>query len=622
MYEIEVEHVRLESSELPGEIKSLFHEPEAEITHYGLINWEEHCTECGWPHCYQTCDLYNPRNDGHCRRTLDGFSPVMDAPTFAGQVVRVRFKRWASLTGNCRLNLSGLKTAIRTEKVLDNLALLASRAPNVGASLGKPGVLSRLARKVKGFVVDGNLLAKDAVADPDYFVIEAYNPSPVAASLSFLAYGRGDAGEDGKKIPYQKLLYISPGFQRIKIPFSEMSAHFGSSRHVGLSLSPNILQQEDEGLTLYFGRLTFVKDAKFGSYAFPSIAATGSDKKIKVLAWDLDNTVWNGVLVEDGPEGISLKPGIKEVIVELDQRGIINSVVSKNNEELALAQLDRFGLKEYMVSPVISWGPKSEAIRHLMKTINVGEDTIAFIDDSPFEREEVRTMNPQIRIYPEDAYMTLPDRDEFDVPKTDEAKKRRVFYQEQALRKAALDGLSGDYLEFLRRSNIRLNIMAPDITNTDRIHELVQRTNQMNFSGSKYTRPEMLGILEDSSYDHYLMNAEDNYGKYGYIGFCLVRKNPPRVVDLMFSCRIQSKRIEHAFMIFLMNRYKAEGFDRLEVAYNKNERNYQVAQVFSDLGLREAARDGNRFLYDFDLSAAIPQDSIITTTWIARNSGQ
>jgi FkbH-like protein len=206
----------------------------------------------------------------------------------------------------------------------------------------------------------------------------------------------------------------------------------------------------------------------------------------------------------------------------------------------------------------------------------------------------------------------LLTREEFDVPQTQEAKSRRAFYQSEEVRRQAVAGFSGGYLEFLQKSNIAINIEVPTKDNYERIHEIVQRTNQMNFSGTKYSKQDLFSILQDADRECFLIDAVDNYGKYGYIGFCVVRPGPvPRVLDLMFSCRVQSKRVEHAFLLFLMQRYAAKGAREFEVRYRETERNKPLAQVFSDLGFETKSRNDREFIYGFDLAKKLPENRIV-----------
>ena len=191
-----------------------------------------------------------------------------------------------------------------------------------------------------------------------------------------------NAEGDRKRFPFQKRLDIAHGFTRVKIPFEEIAAQIDVTQEIHIVINPNISHAEDDGLVLYFGTLSFVADQNYGEIplGFKCQNAQSStsrnkeeDKHVKILVWDLDNTIWESVLIEDGSEGISLKPNIKEIIQELDQRGIVNTIASKNNSDQALGQLKQFGLLDFFVFPKIGWNPKGESIRTLIKEFNVGQ---------------------------------------------------------------------------------------------------------------------------------------------------------------------------------------------------------------------------------------------------------
>jgi FkbH-like protein len=549
---------------------------------------------------------------------MDGFSPVVDAPLLGGYVVRVRFKQWATLTGCCHLPLSTVGSVEREEWWLNNLSLMATKVPRLGSFIGRPGLASRAVRRIKRAYIKTGERA-DTGLPPDYFLLETYNPSGYSVKLSLVASGNNELS---KKMPFQRLLDIAPGFNRITIPFQEISPMLGKTDKIDVGLNPNILKSQDEGLTLFFGLICFVRDPSYRQLEATSNTQTAKAKKVKVVIWDLDNTVWDGTLIEDGPERIRLKPSIVEIIRELDHRGIVNSVASKNDEAYALAQLERFGLREYFVFPMIGWGPKSEAIKQIKDAFNVGEDTLAFIDDQVFEREEVRARNPLVRVYSHEQCEGLLANEEFDVPQTPEARNRRAFYQSEEVRRQAIAQYSGGYLEFLQKCNIKINITVPTEENYERIHEIVQRTNQMNFSGTKYSKQDLLGVLRNPDRECFLIDADDNYGNYGYIGFCVVHPRPiPRVLDLMFSCRIQSKRVEHACLIFLMERYAAQGAARLEVRYHETDRNKPLAQVFSDLCFEIESRNNRDFNFEYDLTKKLPENSIVTVRFSGHSDG-
>ena len=113
--------------------------------------------------------------------------------------------------------------------------------------------------------------------------------------------------------------------------------------------------------------------------------------------WDLDHTLWNGILVEDGAEQIQLRDGIVDVVKELDRRGILQSVASKNNHEDAIAALEKLGIAEYFLHPQIHWQPKSKSIGAIAEALNIGVDTLMFVDDQEFERREVASAWPEVR---------------------------------------------------------------------------------------------------------------------------------------------------------------------------------------------------------------------------------
>ncbi|MEO8449063.1 MAG: HAD-IIIC family phosphatase [Gemmatimonadota bacterium] len=645
MYELEVDHGSVSEALLPGEVKAQFFDEAADITAISLIPWEEHCTECAMPACFATCDLYKPRKDGKCRRFLNGISPVTGAPNPQNYIARIQFKRWGELFGYANAHM----VPIRTAKFIERASRAAEQAtaiiPDGNLSIrGRRGISSRLLGRLKHRLTQGGSFADPAARRADYFLVEVYNPNDHVVKLSLTM--RNPEGER-RAITYQRLFELPPGFSRSKLPTAEIAAAVRLDQPLDISFNPNVLRAEEEGLTLYFGTLTFVWDNNYRSNnpaltdgsASPAAAAANrapgsfqeegglaakngqskatskEAKTVKLLIWDLDNTLWDGILVEDGPEGVKLKPGIAEVVRELDRRGILQSIASKNDPELALAQLRRLGLEEYFLFPKINWGTKGSSVKELIEEFNIGADTVAFIDDSPFEREQVAGTNPLVRILPDSSWNDLLSRPEFTPPVTADASRRRHLYTVEKQREVAKSTFDGDYVTFLRSCEMRLTIRPVSELNVDRAHELIQRTNQLNFSGSRYTREQVGAIVKDPRYDHFGIECVDRFGEYGMVGFGVVEKAVPRLVDLMFSCRVQSKRVEHAFLSFLMERYHRLGFETFEARYRRTERNQQAGKVFSDLGFGELRVDGAETLYSLDLTTEIPNDRIVAIEW-------
>ena len=291
---------------------------------------------------------------------------------------------------------------------------------------------------------------------------------------------------------------------------------------------------------------------------------------------------------------------------------LLTLLSAKNNHDEALNQLKRFELDGLIVFPQISWNPKSQSIKAMIREFNVGEDTVAFIDDSPFEREEVKTANPDIRVFDADAYMDLLEYPEFNPEQSTESSMRRESYKNQNKRNIAHEEFPGDYLNFVKSCDIKLSITRTNSDSADRVQELVQRTNQMNFSGNRYQREEIERLFKDPDLDNFCITCKDKFGDYGTVGFCVVNNKIPQLIDLMFSCRVQSKRIEHAFLSWLLHKNRDAGFNKLAAVYNRTPQNTPAGKVFNDLGFIEKRNDNNSLLYEFDVTRKIPWDGLVT----------
>jgi FkbH-like protein len=147
--------------------------------------------------------------------------------------------------------------------------------------------------------------------------------------------------------------------------------------------------------------------------------------------------------------------------------------------------------------------------------------------------------------------------------------------------------------------------------NLPRVHELTQRTNQMNFSGTRYEREKLAAIIADARFDTYVLSVEDRFGTYGVVGFSIVDRTIPRMTDLMFSCRVQSKRVEHAFLGFLIRKYIALTGRDFEAIYRKTPRNAMSGQVFDDLGLQTVSEEEGETLFVFRAGGALPDEHIV-----------
>jgi len=366
-----------------------------------------------------------------------------------------------------------------------------------------------------------------------------------------------------------------------------------------IELVPN--GSEEETL-LYFGLMDFIQED------LPVTQKTGN---VKCVVWDLDHTMWHGVLVEDGEEKLTLKPGIRKIIETLDERGILQSVASKNHHDEAMAVLARFGLEQYLLSPQISWRSKGEGVKTIAQRLNIGIDSILFVDDQQFERIEVEHSCPGVRTMDALNYQLLPELKECQVPVTTESRSRRKMYRVDEERREVQESFKNDYKAFLKHCHIRLTVSQLTEENLERVHELTQRTNQMNFSGNRYDRELLHEMLRSSHLDTYVLACEDKFGSYGIVGFGVVDSREPRLTDLMFSCRIQSKRIEHALLRAIIDRYMVTTGKSFYANYRKTARNQPSGKVFEDLGLVETGVHDGTTLLMLPGGSVPPDDGII-----------
>ena len=147
--------------------------------------------------------------------------------------------------------------------------------------------------------------------------------------------------------------------------------------------------------------------------------------------------------------------------------------------------------------------------------------------------------------------------------------------------------------------------------NFNRVFELAQRTNQMNFSGRRYQKNELSTLMNSNDFHSYVISCEDKFGSYGIVGFCLLDPNEPRLIDLMFSCRVQSKRVEHAFLSHILKKYISSTNKDFYANYTKTEKNKPSGKVFYDIGFEEnSVRDGITSL-QFKSDKEILNDNLI-----------
>lgn len=341
-------------------------------------------------------------------------------------------------------------------------------------------------------------------------------------------------------------------------------------------------------------------------------SAPGEEPRtIKCVIWDLDNTIWDGILLES--EAVRLRPGIAEIVRGLDERGILQSIASRNEHDHAMEQLRAFGLAEYFLYAQIHWHPKSQSVAEITKLLNIGADSIAFIDDQPFERDEVLHALPKTLCLDAATVSGLLDLPAMN-PRfvTDESRIRRQMYMSDIQRKKAEDSFAGAPSEFLASLGMRMTIAPASEADLQRAEELTLRTNQLNTTGYTYSYEELSGFIRSPDHELLVASLEDRYGTYGKIGLSLIERQAGVWICklLLMSCRVMSRGVGSVLINHIRMAARDAGV-QLWAEFVENDRNRQMYITYRMLGFRELSREGKRSMLEADLKDIPPHPPFI-----------
>lgn len=328
--------------------------------------------------------------------------------------------------------------------------------------------------------------------------------------------------------------------------------------------------------------------------------------QIKCVVWDLDGTLWEGTLSEGGAG--ALRSGVADTVRELDRRGIIQSIASKNEASAALKRLAELGLAEYFLCPQISWGHKSDAVQTILTTLNLKPEAVAFVDDNPFERDEVRFAHPKVRTYDADQAVQLPQMEEFSVRfVTQDSANRRKMYQADLDRQQAEQSFKGSAEEFLATLNMRMDISRVTEGDLRRVEELTVRTHQLNSTGYTYSYDQLLALSQSPDHIFCICGLRDNYGDSGKVGLLLLERQPQalRLKLLIVSCRVMSRGIGSALLAYATQLALAQG-KKLQAEFLETEHNRIMYITYKLAGFDEVEEDGANLLLEYAKQEPIP----------------
>ncbi|MFI6151932.1 HAD-IIIC family phosphatase [Kitasatospora sp. NPDC051170] len=310
---------------------------------------------------------------------------------------------------------------------------------------------------------------------------------------------------------------------------------------------------------------------------------------VKCLVWDLDNTLWQGTLSED--EEVVLPESVREVVLALDARGILQAVASKNDHDHAWGKLEKLGISEYFVLPHIGWGPKSESVRSIADGLAFAPRTIAFIDDQPAERAEVAYHLPDVRCYSADQVASLASLPEFSPPvSTVDSRRRRRMYQAGFRREAERAGFTGPDEDFLRSLDLVMTIGRATDEELTRVEELTLRTSQMNATGVHYPDAALRALMSDPEHEVLVVTMADRFGPHGAVGVLLLEKRPEvwRLKLLATSCRVVSFGAGAAILRWLIDQAASAGV-HLAADFRATDRNRMMEVAYRFAGFTDQA---------------------------------
>ena len=341
------------------------------------------------------------------------------------------------------------------------------------------------------------------------------------------------------------------------------------------------------GYTQWFDKkLEYYAQAPVAQLMLPNLASEyakyfralkGLSKKCLVV--DLDNTLWGGIVGEDGPNGIKLNhqyPGsafieFQEAIFALYKRGIILAIASKNNpedvDEVFESHPNMLLKKDHFASMEINWNPKSESIKKIAKGLNISLEHMVFVDDNPVECEQVREALPTVSVIhlgkqPEHFVNLLSKEGLFDtISFSLEDRSRSQLYKQRA-QSEELKNSSASLEDFYRNLKMSVCFMPINEESLVRAAQLTQKTNQFNLTTIRYTEVDIAERMRDSNWVLRTVQVKDRYGDNGIVGLVMTKKEKEQLsIDtFLLSCRVIGRTIETAMLAFILKIAKTENF--------------------------------------------------------------
>jgi FkbH-like protein len=401
---------------------------------------------------------------------------------------------------------------------------------------------------------------------------------------------------------------------------------------------PSVLFCDLDEAVMDVGRLHFFDLRLWETSRFPFSVAGAQDvvrrllsyavvqlqTKAKCIVVDADNTLWGGIIGEDGPTGIKLGPdhpgsaylAFQRRLLAMQQRGFLLALCSKNNpQDVAevLAEHPHQVLRaEHFAAMRVNWASKAENLRELAKELNLGVDSFVFVDDSAHECHAVRQQVPEVTVvqvpadpvqipYCLDAVARLEI-----LSLTGEDRDRTQMYTQDRLRRSTADSYS-NFDDYLASLNMVMRVGVDAEAHVARIAQLTQKTNQFNLTTRRYTEAEVLEFMRDPDALVAHFSLEDIFGDSGLVGVAIVRRVTSSEAawdTLLMSCRVIGRRAEQAFVRTVVNRLAERGVGRIVSTYVPTAKNEMVRNFWPTVGFVPVDASAAETTYAVDVPLA------------------
>jgi FkbH-like protein len=339
-------------------------------------------------------------------------------------------------------------------------------------------------------------------------------------------------------------------------------------------------------------------------------------QKVKAIVVDLDNTLWGGVVGDLGAEGVYLDPNgngrpylqLQSLLKDLSDEGVPLAIVSKNNRDDALSPFrirDEMLLKEDdFIAFVATWDNKYKAIEAISAELNIGMDTVCFLDDSMHERDEAKAFLPELIIpdlpeNPELRPQMLVQSRLFLRPVIGAEDSKKVEYYRQERKRRESGRAVSDWETYLKSLEMRLIFHAISGSNIQRVASLIQKTNQFNLTTRRRELSEIKRLSEDPSWFTYCYSLEDKFGDSGIIGVILAEVSGPEMAldSWVMSCRVMGRRVEFGMAAHLFGWASGLEIQDITGTFVPTSKNLPVAGFLSDLGMETVSETDKETTY-------------------------